>query len=190
MMIPGLSYELAGVLGAHDTLVAMARAHPDAQAVRLGVHGLSMIPVTAELAAEVTPASLCALELARLPGGTPYSTRRRLTWLTGPESGFAVLTPGVAALLEAGSVLGPVAYVEADYHGLLGTQTAVVWQSGRLMTGPLLLGRQEEYVDETAPILVALRALGVTAAGGQDEFAMAGLGRHARTADWYQRATP
>ncbi len=188
MVIPGPSYDLAGVLGAHDVLVAMARTHPAALVAPLDVDGLSMIPVTAELAAGVTPAALCALGIARLPGGTPYATRRRLTWLTGPESGFAVLTPGMAALVEAGSGLGPVAYVEADYHGGGGTQTAVVWQSGRLMTGPLLLGRREEYDDETAPIMVALRALGVAATAGRDEFAVAGLGRHARTVDWFHRA--
>ncbi len=189
-MTPALRYQLAGVLGAPDVLAAMARMHPSALVIDLDPPGLALLPVTAELADGVTPAALCALGLDRLPGGTAYSARRRETWLTGPESGFAVLTPGVAALLEAASMLGPVAYVEANHLGLTGRQAAAVWRSGRLLTGPLLLSRQEEYDAETAPIGVALRALGVTANGDRDEFAVSGLGRHPRTTDWLDRATP
>jgi hypothetical protein len=180
----GIRYELAGAVAAPDVLDIMARAHPDAVVVPLGTPGLALLPVTAELAADLTPAALCALGMDALPGGTPYAARRRAEWLTGTESGFRVLTPGVAALIEAGSTAGPVAYVEADYLGREGTQAAAVWRGGRLLAGPLLLGRKEPFSADTAPISVALRLLGVVAAGRRDEFVVAGLGRHRRTADW------
>ncbi|MHA6783627.1 hypothetical protein ACVGOW_21950 [Pseudonocardia saturnea] len=59
-----------------------------------------------------------------------------------------------------------------------------MWRAGTLVTGPLLLGRQEEFVSAAAPISVALRSLGVVAVGRRDEFVVAGLGRLRRTADW------
>lgn len=180
----GLRYELAGVVGDLTVLTAMLRAHRGAALVELAVGGLGLLPVTGEVAAAVTPAALCALGLPELPGGTPEAARRRAEWVTGPESGFEVLTPGLVALIEAGSTLGAVAYLEADYLGLDGRQAAAVWRSGHLVAGPLLLGRRELFESGTAPISVALRALGVAAAGRRDEFVVAGLGRHRRTADW------
>ncbi|HWM04281.1 MAG TPA: hypothetical protein VNP92_18245 [Actinophytocola sp.] len=180
----GLHYELAAVLGEVDALTAMARVHPSARVVPLDVEPLALLPVTAELAAEVTPAALCSLGMDRLPGGTELARRCRDEWLTGPESGFHVLTPGVAALVEAGSVISTVAYVEADYLGREGRQAAAVWRAGVLVTGPLLLGRQEAFTAGTAPISVALRALGVAGAGRRDEFVVAGLGRRRHTEDW------
>lgn len=184
----GLRYELAGVLGPRDVLTRMARAHPAAAVVPLDAAGLALLPITAELAAEITPAALCALGLATLPAGTPHAARLRAGWSTGPESGFTVLTPGVVALIEAGSTLGRIAYAEADYLAREGTQAAAVWWAGHLVTGPLLLGRREEFRSGTAPISLALRALGVVASGRRDEFVVAGLGRHRRTVDWADRA--
>ncbi len=95
-----------------------------------------------------------------------------------------MLRPGLAALVEAASAGGALAYVEADYVGREGVQAAAVWRRGHLAIGPLLLGRREEFVADLAPLNVALRALGVAAAGRSDEFTVAGLDRHRRTADW------
>ena len=180
----GLGYELAGVVGELALLGTLARAHPAAAVVDLGVAGLGLLPVTGEVAAGVTPAALCVLGLSELPGGSPAAERHRVEWVTGPESGFRVLTPGLVALIEAGSTRGALAYIEADYLGLDGRQTAAVWRSGQVVVGPLLLGRQEVFESATAPISVALRTLGVAAAGRRDEFVVAGLGRYRRTADW------
>lgn len=180
----GLRYELAGVLGRADVLDALTSVHPAAVVVLLDAPGLALLPVTAELAADVSPAALCTLGLDTIPGGSPEAAARRAELLTGPESGFAVLTPGFVALIEAGSARGTLAYVEADYIGLEGRQSAAVWRAGTLVEGPLLLGRQEEFVSATAPISVALRELGVVAVGRRDEFVVAGLGRMRRTADW------
>ncbi|WP_300009150.1 hypothetical protein [Pseudonocardia sp.] len=180
----GMRYELTAVVGTLSVLETLATAHPDARAVPLAVPGLGLLPVTAPLAGEITPASLCVLGSGPLPGGTRDAAHRRQSWLTGPESGFDVLTPGLAALVEAGSMRAPLAWVEADYLGLDGRQAAAVWRSGSLVCGPLLLGPREEFVSARAPISVALRALGVVAAARRDEFVVAGLGRHRRTADW------
>lgn len=179
----GLRYELAAVIGGAGALSGVA-AVLGVEAVPLDAADLVLLPVTAELAGEVTPAALCALGVDVIPGGTPYAAKRREGWLTGRESGFTVLTPGLVAVMEAASTRGPLAYVEADYLDLHGRQTAAVWRAGILVKGPLLLGRHEEFVSSTAPVSVALRELGVVATGRRDEFVVAGLGRHHRTAEW------
>lgn len=180
----GLRYELAAVLGRTEVLRAMVPVHPAVAVVPLGVAELAVLPVTAELADGVTPAALCALGLDAVPGGAPGAARDRTDLLTGRESGFAVLTEGVAALVAAGSVRGTLAYVEADYLGPDGRQSAAVWRAGMLVWGPMLLGCREPFDSRTAPISIALRDLGVVAAGQRDEFVVAGLGRLRRTADW------
>jgi hypothetical protein len=170
----GLRYELAAVLGAPILLAPLARAHPAARVVALAPPELALLPVTADIADVITP----VLDA----GGT--AAQRRAALLTGPESGFSVLRAGLAALIEAASAGGVLAYVEAEYVAREGVQAAAVWRRGHLAIGPLLLGRREEFVADDAPVNVALRALGVAAAGRSDEFAVAGLGRHRRTADW------
>jgi hypothetical protein len=180
----GLRYELAAVLGAPETLAQFVRVHPDVRIVPLAVADLALLPVTAELAEGISPAALCGLDADALPSGSVAAFERRTALLTGPESGFAVLHPGLVALIETVSADGALAYIEADYVAREGTQAAAVWRRGHLAIGPLLLGRREEFAADVAPINVALRALGVAAVGRSDEFAVAGLGRHRRTADW------
>ena len=164
----------------------MARAHDSARVVPLDVADLALLPVTAVLADDVTPAALCALGLVGLPGGSPQAAQRRALLLTGPESGFAVLTPGLVALLEAGSVTGTVAYVEADYAGRDGWQTAAVWRTGRLVTGPLLLGPQEEFSRELAPSRLRCARSGCRRQAAATRSSWQ-AGRHRRTADWAPR---
>lgn len=179
-----MRYELAGAVGRTEVLAPLATMHPDALLVPLDVAGLSLVPVTDALATSVTPAMICAVLGSGIVWG-PESTGRTAAALhTGPESGFAHLTPGLLALLEALSATGPVAYLEADYLGVNGHQTAAVWRGGGMVLGPLLLGRSEEFVSRTAPITQALRRLGVTRRGRDDEFVVAGLGRYRRTAEW------
>lgn len=180
----GLRYELAAMIGSREALSSLARVHPDVRVLALDVPGLALLPVLETIAADTTPAALCSLDIADLPGGTPLSVRRRQDLITGPESGFEVLTPGLAALIEAASTIDAVAYVEADYLGRDGRQAAAVWQAGRLVLGPLLHGRREAFEPGTAPISLALRGLGLHSSGSRDEFVLAGLGRYRRTAEW------
>jgi hypothetical protein len=189
-------YELAGVVGPRAPLDCLARAlssiaeaRPGAPVVELAVPGLTLLPVVPALAAHLSPAALCARGLNELLGATPVAARRRSDLLTGPESGFTVLTAGLAAVIDAVSVIGNMVYIEADYVGLDGRQAAAVWQSGRLSAGPLLLGPREPFDPISAPINVALRALGISARAGSDEFMIAGLGRHRRTGEWVDAHT-
>lgn len=181
----GLRYELAAAIGAREVLERLALALQDVPVVPLPTDALGLLPVTPELAGRATPAALCALGLPEIPGGTAHAEYRRNRMLTGPESGFEVLTPGLVSLVEAVSTVGPLAYVEADYLARDGRQAAAVWRSGRLVTGPLLLGRNEPFPGDGAPIAVALHGIGVRAAGRRDEFLVAGLDRHRRTAQWW-----
>jgi hypothetical protein len=185
----GLRYELAAVIGPVEALARLTPAHPSARVVGLETAGLGLLPVTADIALEVTPAALCSLGLDTLPGGTPRAARQRAELLTGPESGFAVLTPGLVALIEAASIAGPLAYLEADYLGREGRQAAALWRGGRVVSGPLLLGAREEFRARSAPVCVVLRGLGVRAEGWRDEFLVAGLSRYRRTEQWARSDT-
>jgi hypothetical protein len=97
-----------------------------------------------------------------------------------------VLTPKLQHVFEIGSH-DPIAYLEADYLGREGCQSAVLWRHGHVSLGPLLLGRQEISSTATAPISVALRALGITAVGRRDEFVVAGLELCRSTQEWAHR---
>lgn len=180
----GLRYELAAVVAATAVLDPLTAVHPAARVVPLEVDGIGLLPVTGELAAGVTPAMICTVLPTTIAGGPESTGRRSAVTVIGPESGFHRLTLGFLALLEAGSAAGPLVYVEADYVGREGHQTAAVWRAGALVRGPILLGRHEPFSAEMAPISVALRDLGVVARGRRDEFLVAGLGRHRRTEDW------
>jgi hypothetical protein len=68
-----------------------------------------------------------------------------------------------------------VAYVEAEYFGGAGGQSAAVWEDGSLVLGPI--------VAESA-INQALRALGVLKEKAVDEFDALNLGQHRDTDDW------
>ena len=102
-----------------------------------------------------------------------------------PETGFELLSSGVAAVLTAHSRRGPIVYLETDYEGTLGHQTAAVWLDCQIVYGPRLLVPGEVFpTDGTAPITEARRYVGAEAVGRRDEFVMLGLGRHRRTDHW------
>jgi hypothetical protein len=74
------------------------------------------------------------------------------------------------------SSAGRVAYIETEYFGGIGEQAAAVWEDGRLIMPATLA--------PSGPINEALKLLGVQRTATQDEFDVAGLGRHRRTTDW------
>ncbi len=185
-MDQGLRYELAAVLGRTTVLETLARALNRGSVVPLAAVGVGLLPITPDTARAATAAAMCVYAPSGsglLPGGSTGAVIRRAL-LSGPESGFDRMTPGLAALVEAASVRGRLAYVEADYMARDGRQSSAVWREGRLVTGPLLLGPTEQFVAREAPIAVALRALGVIARGRRDEFLVAGLDRFRSTEDW------
>lgn len=85
---------------------------------------------------------------------------------------------------------GPVAYVETDFFGGVGTQAAVVWAGGRILLSPLDSshawedGRVVRHGTQGGAVNAALRALGVVASPPKDEFEAVGLGDYRGTEDW------
>jgi hypothetical protein len=154
-------YDLCGMVAAPDVLAGVVARHAAARIVELE-QGLALVPVTDELAASFT-------EESRVPR----------------ESGFWRLTGGVLTALERASLAGPVAYLEAEYEGREGRQTAAVWDRGALVLGPLLLVRGEPFPARGGgPVGAALRRVGAVAVGRRDEFVALGLGRCRSTGEW------
>ncbi|GAB2576672.1 hypothetical protein Aab01nite_12730 [Paractinoplanes abujensis] len=91
---------------------------------------------------------------------------------------------GFDASLAAWSADDPVAYVEADYFGGMGLQYATVWHRGDVVLGPLFKDEDDPLPAEGSPISQALRRLGATAQGHDDEFDAVGLGRHRSVERW------
>ena len=90
---------------------------------------------------------------------------------------FYKLSASVEAWAEKLSAASPVAYIEAEFFGGVGTQNAMAWSGGSPVLGP---------VEASDAINQALRLLGVQASHAVDEFDAVGLGRHRDTADWIQ----
>lgn len=149
-----MGYTLQGLL-----LDAGAARHPlELPAVPLA-HGLLLVPVT--------DAVFDALPAVPLRG-------------EGLER-FWKLNGALEAMLMAASQLGRAAYIEAEFFGGQGDQTAAGWRAGRLAWGP-------EQTRGAGAVNQALRWLGVPPVPGGDEFEAAGLGRCRHTADWLDQA--
>jgi hypothetical protein len=157
----GIRYELRAMVAPLAVLEPVAVACPDARLVALE-QGLALIPVTAALAS-------CLTGLDPVP----------------PETGFRALTPGLQDMLRTTSYAGRVGYLEADYLGRDGRQTAAVWHYGLIVCGPHILGVHESFpATGGGPIGAALRCLGTITTGRRDEFMTSGLNRRRRTEDW------
>jgi hypothetical protein len=151
-----MGYHLQGVLGT-SAVLAPGRGFAHARVVALG-QGICLLPMTDELHDEV-----------RRDGA-------------GTMAEFWKLPAGFDDVLAAWSERGPVAYVEAEYFGGVGTQAAAVWDAGRLVLGPVIAEERDEA--DPSPISRALRRLGVSAGDHVDEFDAVGLGRHRDLDDW------
>jgi hypothetical protein len=165
-MDQGIHYELRAIISFPDVLTPLAATRPPARVVLLD-QGLSLIPITAEVDASLQCSHV------RPPR----------------ETGFRMLTAGVYGALRVASMAGPIAYVEADYMGRDGWQAAAVWSEGSAAYGPNYLHRTEPFPPRgEAPIAEALRRLGATPLGREDEFVAIGLGRHRNTSAWHMAA--
>ncbi|SCG76453.1 hypothetical protein [Micromonospora humi] len=94
-----------------------------------------------------------------------------------------VLSPPLAELLARWSTGGPVAYLEAEFTGGLGHQSAVVWLGGDVSWGP----RYDNALDRPRaewPINTALTRLGVEPGAWIDPFAELGLHLERDTDGW------
>lgn len=81
---------------------------------------------------------------------------------------------------------GPVAYVQTDYFGGIGSQGAIVWKDGRVVYGPER--SWDVPVSPQHPINRALRFLRVEPRGHVDAFEAVGLDWYRETGDWERHA--
>ncbi|MFJ9770058.1 hypothetical protein ACIRVF_02295 [Kitasatospora sp. NPDC101157] len=159
-----MSYELQALIGMVELLTVAAAEVPAARVVPLA-QGLALIPVTSAV-------------LAALQGDAAVPR-------PGGGAGFGWHPDGFELRLAAWSKAGPIACVEAEYCGGVGTQRAAVWSDGRIVLGPLTSEEFQPRPAEGTPISRALRWLGgYVAPGRADEFDSVGLGAHRSTADW------
>jgi hypothetical protein len=123
---------------------------------------------------------------------------------------FQWLTDELARLGAAMSRGGAAAYVETDYFGGLGRQSAMAWEDGRIAFGPERspfgpVGDAREPIGPLTgvlrrigvasgppstfgPVSGALRRMGVRKGGAFDEFEAVGLRRHRTTRYWVEQA--
>ncbi|WP_370963784.1 hypothetical protein [Amycolatopsis sp. cg9] len=154
-----MGYQLQATVATEPVLRKLAGMVEDACIVPLAQH-LWLLPMTGALFDAVAVAGAAELE------------------------GFWKAPAGFGHALTACSAEGPIAYVEADYFGGSGTQSAQVWDGGRVSLGPLHLAEGKPIPAEGSPISRALRRLGVVRGEHFDEFDAVGLGRHRETDGW------
>ncbi|MGC5308749.1 hypothetical protein [Micromonospora zamorensis] len=127
----------------------------------------ALLPVTPQLVVELT-------------GSLPdYAVDER-----SAEQPFGlVLSPPLVEVLDSWSRSGPMAYLEAEFGGGTGYQSAAVWLSGTLSWGPgfdnVLDAPREQW-----PINAALTRLGVEPGAWIDPFAELGLHLESNTEGW------
>ncbi len=104
--------------------------------------------------------------------------------------GFMYLKTSVLDWLTNNFRSGTLAVVENDTWGGVGEQSALIWEDGKVIFGPIhtVTNICEPYTDQNVPpdnaaINQALRLLGVVKEA-KDEFSALGLGKHRDTGDW------
>ncbi|WP_441245579.1 hypothetical protein [Kitasatospora sp. McL0602] len=157
-----MSYELRAVIAAVDLLRVVAAEVPTAQIAELK-QGLALIPMT-----------------DRLHDALHDPERPR-------EPGFTYFPGGFGHRLGAWSQAGPIAYVEAEYFGGVGSQHAAVWVDGKIDFGPVSSSRVGPAPRADGPISLALSRIGAQKSYGHDEFEAVGLMRHRQLTDWPTR---
>lgn len=100
-----------------------------------------------------------------------------------PYEGFSFLNDSVSQWAMQLSKTTPIAYVEADYFGGNGSQSAIAWDAGVVKLGPLP-GKFGGVDQATGPINQALRFLGAQLMSARDEFEAVGLQRGRDHEDW------
>ncbi|MFI7649317.1 hypothetical protein ACIBTZ_25030 [Micromonospora sp. NPDC049460] len=127
----------------------------------------ALLPVTPQLVEELTGA---------LPD---FSVAER----SPTEPFHLVLSAALAGVLAGWSRSGPVAYLEAEFAGGAGYQSAMVWLGGGVSWGPrvdhLFDGPRSEW-----PLNAALARLGAEPGAWIDPFAELGLHVERSTAGW------
>lgn len=102
----------------------------------------------------------------------------------GPlQERFERLSTALIRELAELSVSGPVAYIETEYFGGIGEQSAIAWRDRCVVVGPVFSAE-----GAAAPVNQVLRFLGVVVTPPAfDEFDSVGLGTYRTTGDWAAR---
>jgi hypothetical protein len=155
-----MSHVLHAVIGPRPAVADFASCWHLARLIDLP-QDFAMVPLTAALHDDI-------VELAGLDRPDPF-----------PE--FERLSAGVEAALKEASSAGSLGYIETDYFGGCGTQSAIAWAGGRVVAGPFKTEPTWNGQDfETSlagewAINRVLAALGVWTRGELDAFDMLGL---------------
>lgn len=96
------------------------------------------------------------------------------------QEGFTYLSPSLIQFCAEHSHHGPLVYLETEYFGGIGTQSAAAFSNGSLIAPTPLVG--------IGAINIALRSIGIIATTAADEFDHLGLGRHRHTSKWKEAA--
>jgi len=144
-------------------LLAESDIPPESRQIALVVDGLWFVPVGRRL-------SEC---MSNAPGDDEV------------VEGFYELTRGLVRWARRLSQGRQALYIHSEFFGGAGLQAAVGWTDGKVFFGPSFTctnGMEDPPYHLVPPAEMAinagLRALGVTAAPGQDEYATAGLEAH------------
>ncbi|GAB7036191.1 hypothetical protein JCM9533A_00380 [Catenuloplanes niger JCM 9533] len=150
------------------------------------------------LAAVVAEAAVLRDRVAGSRHGVVAELRRGMGMVPISDALFAEVTGGTTfgRVLAEWSVPGPLALVEATFHGGDGDQTAEVWRDGAPVWGPVSDDRFDGPREDW-PINAALARLGVRPSGRTyahdpgrplDLFDDVGLGMERDLDDWLARA--
>ena len=120
-----MGYFLEALLGTPPTLEQHSLQFRHARVVSLA-GGVAIIPITDDLYDEVADG--------------------------GSVDRFFKLSPGIEQWAKRISAVAPVAYIEAEFFGNIGGQSAIAWSAGSRMLGPI---HSKDAINQ------ALRLLGV-----------------------------
>jgi hypothetical protein len=94
--------------------------------------------------------------------------------------GFERLTTSLHDWAVDVSLRFPLAYIETEYFGGVGAQSAIAWQNRQVIEGPVIANN----ISMDGPINRTLRRLGVVHGNSHDEFDTLGLGRYRSNDQW------
>ena len=156
-----MAHQIQALIGRPEVLEVLRERFDAARRAPLA-QGYEMVPATSAL-------------LEAIDAGCPPAAR------AADVAGFVHLGGGLVPLLLELSGLAPVAYIETEYFGGVGTQAAAAYANGEpaYIQGELEIGPLE-----VGPINEALKILGVLRGHSIDEFEAVGLGRYRSMDDW------
>jgi hypothetical protein len=173
-VIQAMTHSISGFIGRLPLLQSTLKSFPEACAIALP-QDYGFVPITHVLIGSLA-----------------------IPFVTEPTGDYRVcpgLVPSLIAFARHLSYDMPLAYIETEYFGGTGQQSALVWHDGQVILDPL--GVDTSGADPAPsippladfPINRALRRLGVQRMGAVDEFEALGL-HHYRSNDSWLRSAP